>query len=728
MILVKEDVVLAKNPGQVKTKLGTSNIYEIPNSEYECESDVNNFIGTTYWQGIPMANIQICPFTYENGNLYFTKDFSIEIELEEYNVDVPIFKDLNQLKEDITHLVNNPEDVSEIISQLPQPAAMATSQCDYLIVTSEMLAESFNSLVEWKRKKGVKTAIITLEEIRNNFEGADIQEKIKQCIYQYHLGGTQYVLLGGDDTIVPVRYCQISAYPRENKYIYPTDLYYASFGGNFQWNANGDQYFGTTYDGMTAISEVYLTRLPVRTPEHINNYLTKLIAYERGYNSSSWDLSILMAGNILYVDNSSDTSQIGRLKSDAEYHADMVYDQAIKPYWNGRRIKFFDTYTDFEGGADYAFHPDNLNEQLAKSPMFFSIFTHGNFECWGTEDGHYIDEEGNDQYVDEYLYDRNNAADLVANNYTLITTIACDTNMFDEEAAQVAPNPSDPCLSEVLIRGKNNGIIGYLGCSREGYTTTKLESWGESEAYEAIFYYNLLTSSSTNFGRIVSMSKNQRGCLSHKSTMYPMNPIGDAEMPIYTEIPQDFQDMCIYGGFQNLIIETGTEDANIVVSDNKTGKISVIAKGEIVTFPPYDATICITKQNYKPVVYHVLTNDKVMDFYQEIPLKEGFKEVHVGQIYNDMYMPLDMAENANAIVISKAVCNNGNLHIEFEGTLLEEANYTLTVRNIMGVDSYTCPINALTQDIPVNLLNKGMYVLVLSANGIEIDSQKICIK
>lgn len=65
---------------------------------------------------------------------------------------------------------------------------------------------SFEPLLKWKRMKGLYSKIITMEDIESDYEGDGIQLKLKNCLYKlYRNNGLQYVLLGGDDTVVPVR-------------------------------------------------------------------------------------------------------------------------------------------------------------------------------------------------------------------------------------------------------------------------------------------------------------------------------------------------------------------------------------------------------------------------------------------------------------------------------------------------------------------------------------------
>ncbi len=89
---------------------------------------------------------------------------------------------------------------------------------------------------------------------------------------------------------------------------------------------------------------------------------------------------------------------------------------------------------------------------------------------------------------------------------------------------------------------------------------------------------------------------------------------------------------------------------------------------------------------------------------------------------------INLAETSDAVTLSRVTCNNEILHVELEGRLTSDSNYSITLRNIMGTDSYTNSMSGTSENFNLERLSKGMYVVVLSVNGVEIDSHKIFIK
>ena len=70
----------------------------------------------------------------------------------------------------------------------------------------------FQTLADEKISMGLTAEVVTTESIiaNSNYSGddIDIQEEIKNCIIDYATNhGTVWVLLGGDDTVVPDRNC-----------------------------------------------------------------------------------------------------------------------------------------------------------------------------------------------------------------------------------------------------------------------------------------------------------------------------------------------------------------------------------------------------------------------------------------------------------------------------------------------------------------------------------------
>lgn len=375
----------------------------------------------------------------------------------------------------------------------------------------------------------------------------------------------------------------------------PTDLFYACFSGKFDWNADGDDVYGERTDSIDMSPSIFVTRVPVRTVDDVNAFTSKLLAYEKTPKSNGWNNNILMAGNKLKKYYSS--------QSDAERKGDSLFINHIQPYWeDGMRVKFYDTYTDFPDSASYVLNQYHLQDQLSDGYTFLDMITHGAYFFWVLERG---------------SYSSSHASSLINNGFTIITTMACDTNAFDTVNDSVN---YDPCLSEAFIRNANSGVLAYLGCSRTGWYSTDSTKLGTSLEYEALFYEDLFSSDiqEKNYGAVVAMAKAAM-INSCNLTDYPkasdlyrwvqfgLNPIGDPEMPIFTTTPKDFSNSSIVCYEDSLTVHTGIAGCTVCVmssDDNGNSYFQVKREVENVTFhgTPSDVSICITKQNYIPKV------------------------------------------------------------------------------------------------------------------------------
>jgi len=153
---------------------------------------------------------------------------------------------------------------------------------NYLLVTSQALLPAFQPLLDRRMAEGLAVHAETMENIATNFSGVDLAEKLRNYIrYAYTNSGVQYVLLGGDVSIVPTRYAY--GYCSGYSDSIPSDLYFACLDGS--WNGNGNGVWGESNDGDTGgdvdmLAEVIAGRAPVETQAEVENFVAKTLAAE----------------------------------------------------------------------------------------------------------------------------------------------------------------------------------------------------------------------------------------------------------------------------------------------------------------------------------------------------------------------------------------------------------------------------------------------------------------
>jgi hypothetical protein len=614
--LVKNGVAVARAPIAVPTSLASmANDLDNYNVKYtDAVYPANNctFAGTAEWRELSVLNFVISPYIYEteSKSLYFINKMTINIETEETenNCELPLTDNILSI---VKNMVSNADQVDMILSSnknnKPQYAPVADdNKLDYVIITNEMLKEAFQELTNWKSIKGVKSDIMTIEEIGKKYQGATIQAKIKNCLCDLFLNrGLKYVLLGGDDTVVPVQGCyatikgqptELSMDIDENYYTdktIPSDLYYACFNGNFEWNGNNNELYGELSDNINLTPYIFVTRVPVRSPRHARNYISKLIAYER---TPMWNNTMLMGGMMIGFEING--------QSDSELFGDRLYIEFIQPYWNGKKYKFYDTYTDLGNGKEYKFTSSNIHEQLSKGYSFIDINTHGQQQAW-------LCIKDNNA-VAYYVKDAKN---LINNGHSIIITASCHTNAFDSSSK---PGIADPCLSECFIRNPDSGIIGYVGSSRYGWGPPKNEiKYGSSLEYETQIYKAIFAGvdEENHFGEIIATAKMGRIPFSIENNpdrwlQFSLNPVGDPEMPVYTRIPVSFSDIKFKFDDIGFSLDTGLDNCKICLSYPENGKqkiLGIYEKQKKISGIglPADCTICVTKQNYIPYIISV---------------------------------------------------------------------------------------------------------------------------
>lgn len=478
--------------------------------------------------------------------------------------------------------------------QLPQKAMQTQSienEIQYLIITNEFLKPCFEPLAEWKRTKGVPSRIATIEEI-SQMTGDNLNLKIKNYIYELcQNNGLKYVLLGGDASVVPVQYCYsyVRRYDEEENNM-PTDLFYACFQGDFKWDSNGNGIIGEIDDGVDMTPSVFITRAPFRKKFFANCFVNKILEYE---TKPVINNNILICGTKLFYKFSTTN------RSDAELYGDSLYNIAIKPFWNGVYTRFYDTNTDFPEGSDYDLEPNNVNEQLSKGYGFVSMITHGNTKLWHMEP------------INSY-YQTTHIGHLHNNSgHTIITTMACMTNAFDKEYDE---EHDEQCLAANFIRYPYDKVVAYLGCSRAGWFS--FDTWnGPAEDYEMAFYKNLFTSQGeANFGKIVAMAKLSLigSCQDNNDfrwTQFGLNPLGDPETPIFTDIPKEIP-LSINDAGNSLTINSNVDGCRFCVMgiESENGnyyKIYDNCNSISLSDIPQKCCVCITKHNYIPKLYTI---------------------------------------------------------------------------------------------------------------------------
>lgn len=488
----------------------------------------------------------------------------------------------------VNALVVNPTNTSSTKSTTAPRGSMrdATDKVDYLIITDNVLSNAFQNLADYRATEqggSFNTRVVKISEIESHYEGDDVPMKIRNCIIDYYQNhGTTYVVLGGDDSRVPVRYTYAQVGGTKEWHM-PTDLYYSDLTGT--WKADGLDDFGIEEANVDMSPEVIVGRIPVRTGNQLNDYLAKVEAFETDLTHSR--NSIILGGPAAwcrYYGDKRPTDDVtgdghrgfrdrNGYASDSEMWLRRLYRDGIKPFWDnvesegGRTIHLATdaiTSWDAEDCGDTPLTGKNLQSWLNNTGYTHLMFSgHGYPQGWGLE--------GQD---DNYYTEKNAAA--LEKLTPFVYTDACLTGAFDEDGIKstgitVDTNTEDPytytsepCLGEAFLRNPNGGSLVHMGCSRYGWgyrdyqgedpddedadgmyigcTASNTSDGGPSTVYAYKFYHRLYegdaVSANRTVGQAFAMSKADMisECANYdceRWIQFGLNYLGDPAITLY---------------------------------------------------------------------------------------------------------------------------------------------------------------------------------------------------
>jgi hypothetical protein len=275
----------------------------------------HELIGIERLSGVDIAIINVYPYRYNpmTGELGYFRDLTVEVTTEfspaVRSAQSAMISRSGSVITRLERLAVNPSVVNTYPEQnrvtsgrdLVDPGDPAT----FLIVAGEAYLTTFNDYATWKETHGVATAVYTIEDVLAEYTaGADDAANLRDFIidaYQTWASSDsplEYVLLAGDDEIIPIRGCwgNTDYYPPD--YNIPCDLYYGCLDGD--WNANGNSYYGESDDDPDLFAEVHVGRFPGDNLQDFQNMIYKIMQYV----DDPWDdvYTALMVGELLQTD------------------------------------------------------------------------------------------------------------------------------------------------------------------------------------------------------------------------------------------------------------------------------------------------------------------------------------------------------------------------------------------------------------------------------------------
>ncbi|MFZ1946252.1 MAG: C25 family cysteine peptidase [bacterium] len=407
--------------------------------------------------------------------------------------------------------VVNPQDVAAYAavsaeSTLPAaggflPGALAGLEAgnyEYVVVTTQALAQYFEPLVEWKTRKGVPATLVTREWIEANYTGANVQEQMRNFIRDaYQTWGAVWILLGGDTVQIPSRQVYAMDYemgPDGNRI--RCDLYYSDLDGT--WNANGLSPYGEVADSVDMYPDVAVGRAPVENSTEAQVFVSKVLTYEQN-PPAAYALEMLMAGEVLWSNPFTD-SGLG---------LDMIDDQCVPARFDPI-LKLYETLGNESRESVLAAMSAGQNIILHDGHCFYDVMGVG---------GSYLNRTD---------------ADTVSNGSRtfILNSIGCWPAAIDQD-----------CIAERFINNPGGGCVAFVGNSRYGWGSPGNPGFGYSDRLQLEFARSLLVDRLEGLGLVNADSKAHFVPFAQDENVfrcneYQVNLLGDPEMAAWTDEPE----------------------------------------------------------------------------------------------------------------------------------------------------------------------------------------------
>ncbi|OYT29442.1 hypothetical protein B6U98_02160 [Thermoplasmatales archaeon ex4572_165] len=408
----------------------------------------------------------------------------------------------------IENTIKIPKTIEIIIEyQLPTDSIFTADEYDMVIITSEIFSSSIQPLIDHKNAYGIQSFLKTTEEIFNEYEGRDDTEKIKYFIKNsIEEFGIKYVMLIGNDQIVPMRKCANTVITGVINWHYIlSDLYYADIYDNkgefSSWDTNQNEKYGECYydyrsypidmeiiDIVDFYPDVGIGRLPCSSINECNIIVDKIIQYEKQTYHENWFNTILLLGGDTFPDNLS------------LYEGEWFHEQYTAPTMKQQGFTIEKLFT-----SKSTFSPTIINENINNGAGFLNYVGHGYTDSIGTSSPHGI------EHMSYSLSDIN----ALSNDYRLPICFfdACLTGKIDYDILDklmlplisLYPTPfmhfmkrildsietqrHFPCFSGSFITKQSGGCIAAVAATQPGLVGFAID---DEEIIDIVFGSSIL--------------------------------------------------------------------------------------------------------------------------------------------------------------------------------------------------------------------------------------------
>ena len=487
------------------------------------------------------------------------------------------------------------------------------SQCDYLIITTDSLKPYVEPLANWKSQRGLYTAIETVEDITENYEGSDTQECVRNCIIHYHNQyNTTWVVLAGRNNRIPTR----SVHTGDA--IVGCDYYFSNLGDNWVLQTDGV----ATIENLTDWEpDVYVGRLPASTTDQMQSLVARIIEYESNPPVGPWMQNALFAGTHVSFDSDAngnnildDEDYIG-LDTNRNHH--WLIENILPSDWTSTVLGEAEGVAPSGYPYDLPINQSTLIDSINNGASILMTDAHGSpvgmYRSLFTND---VDGDGLFDYGTDTIQSEpflTVSSEFNTNGkYCFSFLAACSTGTFDDGS----------CLTEYMTRTCG---IGCIGASHSAWYDS---NWYDgqhlgwfAQGLSTRVWEQILLEGNNHPGIALSLAKadyaldceNWNGDWSDEGrTLAQFNLQGDPEVPIWIKIPEQLtSEIAMDNSSRTLNVkvlvdhEARSDAVVTVVGSSFYHRCTTNVNGEaVIQMPDLDKTedfnITISKKGYLP--------------------------------------------------------------------------------------------------------------------------------
>lgn len=276
---------------------------QYPNSLYEV-------VGVQRKRGVAILFVNLNPISYRplSGKVSYYDILTLHVKTKPAKARKSTMRYRPDPSGRVVLTVDNPDMIesygNEEVSNSPMILNMINPDdtYEYVVITNEAIRDattnpSVSDFIAHKQALGLTTTVVTIESILSTYSGVDDAQKLRNFIIDaYNNWETDYVLLGGDTNIIPLRSLHNLGASLAS------DLYYQCLDGDY--DSDGDYIWGEQTDGpggtdVDLMAEVYIGRASAENADEMSNFIYKTIAYENESASEPYLEKILIAGEYL---------------------------------------------------------------------------------------------------------------------------------------------------------------------------------------------------------------------------------------------------------------------------------------------------------------------------------------------------------------------------------------------------------------------------------------------